>query len=148
MKREDFAIRRTATGLGLFTLRPIKSGKRIVEYSGTIITNEEADRRGGRYLFELDEKRAVDGTTRSNLARYINHSCRPNAEGLTTGSRIWVWALRDIEAGEELTLNYGKEYLDAHIRRCMCEKCATSRKRKHASKKRAGTKAKKARRTS
>jgi uncharacterized protein len=142
MKREDFAIRRTATGLGLFTLRPIKSGKRIVEYSGTIITNEEADRRGGRYLFELDEKRAVDGTTRSNLARYINHSCRPNAEGLTTGSRIWIWALRDIKAGEELTINYGKEYLEAHIERCMCEKCGTERNGKRTSKKRTGSKAK------
>ena len=142
MKREDFAIRRTATGLGLFTLRPIKSGKRIVEYSGTIITNEEADRRGGKYLFELDEKRAVDGTTRSNLARYINHSCRPNAEGLTTGSRIWIWALRDIKAGEELTINYGKEYLEAHIERCMCEKCGTERNGKRTSKKRTGSKAK------
>ena len=142
MKREDFAIRRTATGLGLFTLRPIKSGKRIVEYSGTIITNEAADRRGGRYLFELDEKRAVDGTTRSNLARYINHSCRPNAEGLTTGRRIWIWALRDIKAGEELTINYGKEYLEEHIERCMCEKCGTGRNGKSASKKHAGSKQK------
>jgi uncharacterized protein len=135
MKRDSFAIRRTKTGLGLFALRPIEAGKRIIEYCGEIITNEEADRRGGRYLFELDEKRSIDGKSRSNIARYINHSCRPNAEGLTTGRRIWIWALRDIKAGEELTLNYGKEYLDAHIERCMCEKCATERKRKRAAKK-------------
>ena len=138
MKREDFAIRRTATGLGLFALRPIKKGKRIIEYVGTIITNEEADRRGGKYLFELDEKRAIDGATRSNLARYINHSCRPNAEGLTTGNRIWIWALKDIKAGEQLTLNYGKEYMDTHIERCMCEKCVASRKKKRDSKKSSG----------
>ena len=136
MKRESFAIRRTKTGLGLFALQPIASGKRIIEYFGEIITNEEADRRGGKYLFELDEKRSIDGKTRSNIARYINHSCRPNAEGLTTGSRIWIWALRDIKAGEELTLNYGKEYLDAHIKRCLCEKCVAERKRKRAAKKR------------
>lgn len=135
MKREDFVIRRTATGLGLFTLRSIKKGQRIIEYVGTIITNEEADRRGGKYLFELDEKRAVDGRARSNTARYINHSCRPNAEGLTTGSRIWIWAKRNIEAGEELTLNYGKDYLDMHIERCMCEKCVTERKKKRGGKK-------------
>ncbi len=135
MKREDFVIRRTATGLGLFTLRSIKKGQRIIEYVGDIITNEEADRRGGKYLFELDEKRSIDGHARSNTARYINHSCRPNAEGLTTGSRIWVWAKRDIKAGEELFLNYGKEYLDMHIKRCMCEKCVTARKKKRGSKK-------------
>lgn len=138
MKREDFVIKRTKTGLGLFTLRPIKTGQRIIEYVGTIITNEEADRRGGKYLFELDEKRSIDGRARSNTARYINHSCRPNAEGLTTGSRIWIWAKRDIKAGEELTLNYGKEYLDMHIKRCMCEKCVTARKKKRASKKSSG----------
>jgi uncharacterized protein len=135
MKRESFAVRRTKTGLGLFTLEPIKSGKRIIEYVGTIITNEEADRRGGKYLFELDEKRSIDGRARSNLARYINHSCRPNAEGMTTGRRIWIWAKKDIKAGEELTIHYGKDYLDMHIKRCMCEKCVTSRRKKRGSKK-------------
>ena len=135
MRRDSFAVRRTATGLGLFTLRDISSGKRIIEYVGTIITTEEADRRGGKYLFELDEKHAIDGSARSNTARYINHSCRPNAEGLTTGRRIWIWALRDIKAGEEITINYGKEYLEAHIKRCRCEKCmASSRKKRSSSK--------------
>jgi SET domain-containing protein len=135
MKRDDFAIRRTKTGLGLFALRPIASGKRIIEYYGEIITNEEADRRGGKYLFELDEKHSIDGKARDNIARYINHSCRPNAEGLTTGKRIWIWALRNIKAEEELTINYGKEYLDAHIKRCKCEKCVAARRKKRAGKK-------------
>jgi len=134
MTQDKFAVRRTATGLGLFTLRDIPSGKRIIEYTGTIITNEEADERGGKYLFELDEKYAVDGHSRSNKARYINHSCGPNAEGLTTGKRIWIWALRNIKAGEELTINYGKEYLDAHIERCKCEKCETKSRKKRSSK--------------
>jgi SET domain-containing protein len=133
MRRDSFAVRRTATGLGLFALRPIQKGKRIIEYTGDIITNEEADRRTGKYLFELDEKRTVDGKSRTNTARYINHSCRPNAEGLTTGSRIWIWALKDIKEGEEITINYGKDYLDAHIKRCMCEKCVAARKKKRRS---------------
>lgn len=130
MKSDSFAVKRTKTGLGLFALRPIASGKRIIEYLGEIITNEEADRRGGKYLFELDEKRSIDGKARSNIARYINHSCRPNAEGLTTGRRIWIWALKNIKEGEQITIDYGKAYLDSHIKRCLCEKCVASRKKR------------------
>ena len=133
MKPDSFAIKRTKTGLGLFALRPIAKGKRIIEYLGEIITNEEADRRGGKYLFELDEKRAIDGSSRSNTARYINHSCQPNAKGYTTGRRIWVWSLRAIEAGEEITIDYGKEYLDEHIKRCKCESCENRPGRKKKS---------------
>lgn len=136
MKPDSFAIKRTKTGLGLFALRPITTGKRIIEYVGEIITNEEADRRGGKYLFELDEKRSIDGKTRSNIARYINHSCRPNAEGLTTGNRIWIWALKDIKAGEQITIDYGKDYMDSHISRCLCEKCVASRKKRRLEAKR------------
>lgn len=119
-----FAVKRTATGLGLFTLQPIPADKKIIEYIGPVISAEEADRKGGKYLFELDEKRAIDGSARSNLARYINHSCRPNAKGYTTGKRIWIWSLKALKAGEEITIDYGKEYLDAHIERCKCGKCA------------------------
>lgn len=122
---QSFAVKRTATGLGLFTLQPIPADKRIIEYIGPVISAEEADRSGGKYLFELDEKRAIDGRARSNLARYINHSCRPNAKGYTTGRRIWIWSLKAIKAGEEITIDYGKEYLDAHIERCKCPKCET-----------------------
>lgn len=129
MKSESFAVKRTKTGLGLFALRPIAKGKRIIEYVGEIIANEEADRRGGKYLFELDEKRSIDGKARSNTARYINHSCRPNAEGLTTGRRIWIWALKNIKEGEQITIDYGKAYLDSHIKRCQCEKCVTARRK-------------------
>jgi SET domain-containing protein len=119
----NFTVRRTATGLGLFTLQPIPADKKIIEYVGPIISAEEADRRGGKYLFELDEKRAIDGSARSNLARYINHSCRPNAKGYTTGKQIWIWSTKSIKAGEEITIDYGKEYLAAHIKRCKCPAC-------------------------
>jgi uncharacterized protein len=119
----SLAVRRAATGLGLFALEPIPFDKRIIEYTGQIISAEEADRRSGKYLFELDEKRAVDGSSRSNTARYINHACRPNAKAYTSGNRIWIWSLRAIEAGEEITINYGKEYLDAHIELCKCGGC-------------------------
>jgi SET domain-containing protein len=120
----NFAVKRTATGLGLFALQPIPRGKRIIEYTGRIMSAEEADSSRGKYLFELDEKRAIDGSARTNLARYINHSCRPNAKGYTSGRRIWIWSLRAIKAGEQITINYGKDYLDAHIKQCKCESCA------------------------
>lgn len=119
----SLAVKRAATGLGLFTLQSIAADKRIIEYIGPVISAEEADRRGGKYLFELDEKRAIDGSARSNTARYINHSCRPNAKAFTSGRRIWIWSLRNIKAGEEITIDYGKEYLDAHIKQCKCRKC-------------------------
>jgi SET domain-containing protein len=120
----NFAVKRTATGLGLFALQPIPRGKRIIEYTGRIVSAEEADNSRGKYLFELDEKRAIDGSARTNLARYINHSCWPNAKGYTSGRRIWIWSLRAIKAGEQITINYGKDYLDAHIKQCKCESCA------------------------
>ena len=127
---QNLVVKRTNTGLGLFTLRAIPAGKKIIEYVGPVITSEEADRKGGKYLFELDDEHAIDGSARSNTARYINHSCRPNAKGYTTGRRIWIWSLRNIKPGEEITINYGKEYLDEHIKQCMCAKCAAGPRKK------------------
>jgi Proteins containing SET domain len=126
MKNENgkFAVKRTTSGLGLVALKPIPAGKKIVEYIGPIISAEEADKSGGKYLFELDDKRVIDGHSRSNIARYINHSCEPNAQGLTTGKRIWIWSLRDIKAGEEITIDYGEQYIETYIKRCKCETCA------------------------
>ena len=125
---QNLVIRRTNTGLGLFTLRAIPRDKKIIEYVGPVITTEEANRRGGKYLFELDDDHAIDGRARSNTARYINHSCRPNAKGYTTGRRIWIWSLRNIKPGEEITINYGKEYMDEHIERCKCAVCGAGRR--------------------
>ena len=120
-----FAVKRTATGLGLITLQPISKGNRIIEYVGGIISNEEGQKKGGKYLFQLDEKRVVDGSSRSNLARYMNHSCRPNATAYTVRGRKWIYAKKDIKGGEAITINYGKEYFEEHIKPvgCKCEKC-------------------------
>jgi len=125
VRADSLAVRRTATGLGLFTLKPIKAGKRIIEYTGIIITNEEADRKGGKYLFSLNNKYTLDGSPRSNTARYVNHSCRPNSEAFVIGRRVWIYSARDIEAGEEITFDYGEAYFNEHIRPkgCKCEAC-------------------------
>jgi len=139
----SFAVRRTHIGLGLFALRDFAKGRRMLEYVGPIITTEEADRRGGRYLFEIDENRTIDGSARTNIARYINHSCSPNSEAFIYGRRIWIYSKRAIKAGEALTLNYGQKYFDEFIRPvgCKCEKCDARPKKaavKKASKAAAG----------
>ena len=124
-RSSHLVVRRTGTGLGLFTLKEIPAGKRIIEYVGPIVTAEEVARRRGKYFFEIDENYAIDGSPRSNTARYINHSCRPNAEAFVTGKRVWVWAKEDIKAGDEITLDYGESYFNDYIRPkgCKCVKC-------------------------
>ncbi len=124
-----FAIRKTEYGLGLFTLVPIPKGKRIIEYTGPFVTNEEVERRTrGKYFFGVNSKWTIDGTPRSNTARYINHSCRPNCEALISGRRVWIWSKRAIKSGEELSYNYGKDYFDIHLGdACKCDKCRESK---------------------
>jgi uncharacterized protein len=121
----SLAVRRTAAGLGLFALEPIPANKRIVEYTGLLISNEEVDSRRGKYFFGLNSKWSIDGSPRSNTARYINHSCRPNASAFVTRHRVWIWSKRNIKVGEEITYDYGKEYFDDHIKPkgCKCNKC-------------------------
>ena len=126
-------VRRTSAGLGLFTLKEIPAGKRIVEYTGPLVSAEEVARRRGKYFFEIDEKYAIDGSPRSNTARYINHSCRPNAEAFVTGRRVWIWSKRGIKAGDEITFHYGKAYFDDYIRPKGC-KCSACRPRERGAK--------------
>src|SRR5260370_28935711 len=116
-----FAVRRTNTGLGLFTLKPFSSGKRIIEYTGSIISSDDKKQMSGRYLFEINEKLAINGKTRTNLARYINRSCRPNAIAYLSGRRVWIWAKRDIKAGEPITIDYGNRYFHDYIRPIGCK---------------------------
>jgi SET domain-containing protein len=124
---DNFVIKRTAYGLGLFTLKPIPAGKKLIEYVGPLVSNEEVERRpNGKYFFGVNSKWTIDGTPRSNLARYFNHSCRPNCEALISGRRVWIWSRRAIKAGDELTYNYGEEYFEDIINPlgCKCQKCA------------------------
>lgn len=124
-----YAVKRTNTGLGLFALEPIAKGKRIVEYTGPFISNEEVDERTGKYFFGVNTKWSIDGSPRSNIARYINHSCRPNSEAIISGRRVWIWSRRNIKPGEEITYDYGEEYFEDIIKPigCRCEKCASRR---------------------
>ena len=127
-----FVVKRTKTGLGLFATKSIPKGKRIIEYTGPLISNEEFERRNGKYFFAVNSKWTIDGSPRTNVARYINHSCRPNAEALLTGRRVWIWSKRNIKAGEEIAYDYGKDYFEDIIKPmgCGCEKCNSKLKKK------------------
>ncbi len=126
-----YIVKRTNTGLGLFAVQPIAEGTRIIEYTGPLIPNEEVDQRRGRYFFGVNSKWSIDGSPRSNVARYINHSCKPNAEAMISGRRVWIWSRRNIKAGEEIAYDYGQEYFEDIIKPmgCRCEKCGSKSKR-------------------
>lgn len=93
---------------GCYTTAPIRKGERVVEYTGDVITNAEGDRlyddKDYTYLFALDGgTHMVDGY---GMAMYLNHSCQPNCETDQIDGKIWILALRNIAAGEELTYDY------------------------------------------
>ena len=121
-----FALRRTPIGLGLFTTMRIAKGDFVIEYTGKLLSNKEADYLNSRYLFQVNSRWTLDGSGRENLSRYINHSCRPNCVAYTTRLKIRIYAKRHIVAGEELCYDYGKEYFDEFIRPkgCACLQCA------------------------
>lgn len=121
-------VKKSDAGLGLFTTQPIKKGEFIIEYTGERISTDEADRRGGKYLFTVSDDLVFDGKGREHTARYINHSCRPNcyAEIDEDEEVVNIYAKRNIETGEELNYDYGKEYFNDHIKPygCRCAKCS------------------------
>lgn len=126
--KKKLIVKRSSAGLGLFTQVPFIKGDKIIEYTGEIISEAEAVKRGGKYLFELNEDWTIDGKGRSNTARYINHSCRPNCEPQLTDDekQVFIYAKKDIAPNEELTYNYGSYYFKQIIKPlgCNCKKCS------------------------
>jgi SET domain-containing protein len=101
-------------GLGAFAVQDIPKGTKIIEYAGERINNAEADRRYDddsmkehhTFLFILSNRTCVDAAFEGNEARFINHSCDPNAETSVDRSRIWISAVKKIPAGTEITYDY------------------------------------------
>jgi SET domain-containing protein len=101
-------------GRGVFATRDIRLGERVIEYTGTLITNDEADaqcddenmRRHHTFLFGVDDSYTIDGGRGGNEARFINHSCDPNCESVVVRRRVYIHALRDIQVGEEILYDY------------------------------------------
>ena len=115
-----YVVRNSAIhGRGVFALRRIRKGTRILEYTGERISNKEADRRYDddrmkrhhTFLFTLDSKTCIDGSikTGGGDASFINHSCEPNCEAVITGRKIFIHALNTIEPGTELAYDYQYE---------------------------------------
>jgi len=138
MPLRSFRVGRSVTGLGLFATKPIRRATYIATYRGPRISSEEADRRearGAKFLFDVNSRWTVDGSPRWNVARYINHSCRPNAKPVGRKGRIVIVALRRIEPEEEITYSYGRDYFLSLLQDggCRCSSCrakAANRRRK------------------
>jgi hypothetical protein len=143
MSKRIARIGRAAAGLGLFAVKPIKKRAYIVSYRGKWIPTAEAQRRerrsGAKYMFEVNRRWTIDGSARSNLGRYLNHSCRPNAVAVLRGRIMAIVALRDIAPGEEITYDYGEEYFTLFIAPagCHCAACASRAKAGTAPRRRA-----------
>lgn len=122
----DLKVGKAGTGKGLFTKTAIPKNSCIVEYTGVEVKGKDQDRINSRYLFETGKGLMINGNVPSNIARYINHSCAPNCEAMGPRGRVFIFSIKKIKAGEELTYDYGKEYFDEYFKEggCRCSKCA------------------------
>lgn len=138
-KKKSFRIGRSRTGLGLFATEPIAKRTFIVEYSGRLLNNEQAEAmeaKNSKYLYELNSRWTIDGSGRKNIGRYANHSCRPNCETDRRKGKVFIRAIKRIEPGEEITYNYGRDYVSWFIKPygCKCEKCIEKRRQERSAK--------------
>jgi uncharacterized protein len=109
-------VRRSSAvhGHGVFAAQPINKNTRIIDYAGELIRNGKAcDAREERYLkngciwvFRVNRAWSRDAHVGGNIARFINHACKPNCWIEVVGTTIWVRAARTIRRGEELTYDY------------------------------------------
>ncbi|RJX32799.1 MAG: SET domain-containing protein [Oxalobacter sp.] len=123
-------------GRGGFARQRIPKGTRIIEYLGKRITQAQANRLYGDencddevghvYLFTVSSRTIIDGGVDGNDARFINHSCEPNCESVVKKGRVYIEAIRTIEAGEELNYDYqldiGEDVTEEDKQRyaCLC----------------------------
>lgn len=135
---KPYRIGRSKTGLGLFATKKIKKGAKIIRYMGPMLDskNEKHDGIDNKYLFEINNRWTIDGSTRKNVARYINHSCKPNAESdvNTRKRKVIIRAIKAIEPGEEINYDYGTDYFKIFLKPigCKCDFCEKKRKKKRA----------------
>ena len=110
MKVRVFVGKSRIAGQGLFTLQHIQKDTRVIHYVGERINKAQSAKRlaqGNAYIFTFSDQYDIDGQVLGNAARYINHSCAPNCAVDITRRNIWIVAMREILAGEELSYNYG-----------------------------------------
>jgi hypothetical protein len=135
---KPYRVGRSRTGLGLFATKPIKKGAKIVRYFGPLLDSRKKkdDAIENKYLFELNGRWTIDGSVRKNIARYINHACKPNAESDVNPRKrkVVIRAVKKIEPGEEINYDYGTDYFKAYLKPigCKCDACEKKRKKKRA----------------
>ena len=135
---KPYRVGRSRTGLGLFATKPIKKGAKIVRYFGPLLDSRKKkdDAIENKYLFELNGRWTIDGSVRKNIARYINHACKPNAESDVNPRKrkVVIRAIKKIEPGEEINYDYGTDYFKAYLKPigCKCDACEKKRKKKRA----------------
>jgi len=135
---KPYRVGRSRTGLGLFATKPIKKGAKIVRYFGPLLDSRKKkdDAIENKYLFELNGRWTIDGSVRENIARYINHACKPNAESdvRPRKRKVVIRAIKNIEPGEEINYDYGTDYFKAYLKPigCKCDACEKKRKKKRA----------------
>ena len=135
---KPYRVGRSRTGLGLFATKPIKKGAKIVRYFGPLLDSRKKkdDAIENKYLFELNNRWTIDGSVRKNIARYINHACKPNAESdvKPRKRKVVIRAIKNIEPGEEINYDYGTDYFKAYLKPigCKCDACERKRKKKRA----------------
>jgi SET domain-containing protein len=126
-------------GYGVFALRKIRTGTRVIEYLGERVSHKIADARhenkdpndNHTFLFTVDRRTVIDASVGGNEARYINHGCDPNCESATINGRVFITAIKTIQPGEELAYDYSIQrdaddepgIDDVFGCRCGAEKC-------------------------
>ena len=136
--KKPYRVGRSRTGLGLFATKPIKKGAKIVRYFGPLLDSRKKkdDAIENKYLFELNDRWTIDGSVRENVARYINHACKPNAESdvMPRKRKVVIRAIKNIEPGEEINYDYGTDYFKAYLKPigCKCDACEKKRRKKRA----------------
>jgi hypothetical protein len=135
---KPYRVGRSKTGLGLFATKPIKKGSKIVRYFGPMLdcNKKKDDAIENKYLFQITKRWTVDGSVRENIARYINHACKPNAESDVSAKKrkIIIRAIKNIEPGDEINYDYGTDYFKEYLKPigCKCDSCEKKRKKKRA----------------
>ncbi len=120
-------------GRGVYATRLIPEKTKIIEYVGELVDKKESDRRANAqhakslktgdaavYIFTLSKTWDIDGNVPWNTARLINHSCSPNCEAFVEGRKIFIYSLREIAEGEELTFDYGFDVDCYEDHPCLC----------------------------
>ncbi len=113
-------------GKGVFATRPIRQGRRIIEYTGKRMSWAEAPNDPDdphTFNFGLENGLVINPEIGGNEARWINHACDPNCEAIEEDDRIFIYALRNIRPGEELFYDYGLE-LDEPITKELAQEFA------------------------